>query len=195
MMNRRQILLGALLLGLSYFSQPQNAAAQSMDDKLWAEIRKGGVAILMRHALAPGTGDPANLKIGDCSTQRNLNDVGRAQARRIGAKLRANGVSQATVYSSQWCRCVETARLLGLGAVAELPAANSFFRDRSTGPRQTRELRDFIARSSTGKVLVIVTHQVNITALTNVFPASGEIIVVRPDAEGPLKILGRNRTR
>ena len=84
----------------------------------------GGHILMIRHALAPGTGDPANFQIGDCSTQRNLDDRGRDQARAIGDWLRSKGITSARIYSSQWCRCLETAKLLKLGPVAELPALN-----------------------------------------------------------------------
>jgi len=109
--------------------------------------------------------------------------------------LRARDIRPAAVYSSQWCRCLETARLLGAGTVIPLPAANSFFANRDTGPAQTKELRRFIAANTGQGVIVIVTHQVNITALTDVFPASGELIAVRADAAGRLRVVGRLPTR
>ncbi len=74
---------------------------------------------MVRHAIAPGNGDPPNFNIGDCSTQRNLDDSGRTQARRIGRWLRSNGIKSARIYSSQWCRCLETAKLIDLGSVQE----------------------------------------------------------------------------
>ena len=153
------------------------------DDALWDGLRSGRFVALMRHADAPGVGDPAGFRLGDCGTQRNLSDRGRRQAERIGALFRQMGVSQATVYSSQWCRCLDTAAGLGLGAVLPQPALNSFFDNGGSGKDQTAELRRLIRERQIGSALVLVTHQVNITALTGVYPASGEIVVLLPQGE------------
>ncbi|WP_373508649.1 histidine phosphatase family protein [Thiocapsa sp.] len=106
------------------------SAAQDLEVDLAARMQNGGAVLLLRHAFAPGTGDPEGFRLDDCATQRNLNDAGREQARSIGAWLRARGIEQARVYSSEWCRCTETAELLGLGPVTPLPALNSFFERR-----------------------------------------------------------------
>jgi hypothetical protein len=90
-------------------------------------LKSGGGVLMIRHANAPGSGDPANFKIDDCATQRNLDERGRAQARAIGEVLRHHGIAKVRLYSSQWCRCLETARLMNLGDVQPLPALNSFF--------------------------------------------------------------------
>ncbi len=91
------------------------------------ELAKPGRVLMLRHAQAPGVGDPPGFRLDDCATQRNLDDSGRRQARALGSRLANAGVATARVYSSQWCRCLETARLLQLGPVSELPALNSFF--------------------------------------------------------------------
>lgn len=161
------------------------------EEALWQALRQGDAVALMRHALAPGTGDPPNFTLDDCRTQRNLSAQGRAQARAIGERLREHGISQAEVYASQWCRCLETAELLGLGEVEALPALNSFFREPARGPAQTAAVLDFLAERDGGEAVVLVTHQVNITALTDVFPRSGEIVVARRDGDGGLTALGR----
>jgi broad specificity phosphatase PhoE len=166
------------------------ARADNAEQAVWEVLRAGGQVIVMRHALAPGTGDPWNFEIGDCATQRNLSEAGREQARAIGERLRRNGITAARVFSSQWCRCLETARLLDLGEVTPLPALNSFFRDRSTEREQTTATRAFIREQSGDGVVVLVTHQVNITALTGVYPASGEMIVLRPEGD-ELVLVGR----
>ena len=116
----------------------------------WAALQAGGVAILLRHAQTePGVGDPPGFRIGDCSTQRNLSDDGRRQARRIGEALAARRVRIDHVLSSQWCRCLETARLAFPGRPVEpWPALNSFFDDRSTEPRQTREAATRLSRTA-----------------------------------------------
>ncbi len=159
---------------------------------LWAALASGGHVALLRHALAPGTGDPAGFRLEDCATQRNLSPAGRGQARALGERFRKNGAANVAVFSSLWCRCLETARLLDLGEVTPLPALNSFFRDPSREAAQTAALRRLIRERGGGKSLVLVTHQVNITALTGVFPQSGEIVVVRPEGDG-LKVIGHIR--
>jgi len=149
-----------------------------------------GVVALMRHALAPGTGDPARFDADDCSTQRNLDARGRAQARRTGEALRAAGVTFDLVWSSQWCRARDTARLLEMGPVQERPPLNSFFAGRGDRAAQTARTLALIEALPPDTRLLIVTHQVNITALTGRAVASGEIIVTRRTADGP-KPVGR----
>jgi broad specificity phosphatase PhoE len=163
------------------------------DAALWAGLRSGGDIALMRHAEAPGTGDPAGFRLDDCATQRNLSGQGRRQAEGAGALFRSKGIASATVYSSQWCRCLDTASGLGLGLVAPQPALNSFFDDAGRDRQQTDALRQLIRQRPPGRPLVMVTHQVNITALTGVYPQSGEIIVVRPE-NGRLAVMGRIST-
>ena len=153
-------------------------------NEFWQKASEPNHFILMRHALAPGGGDPANFNVKDCSTQRNLNEVGRQQARKIGQAFKDNGIAAARVFTSQWCRCKETAELLALGEVEELPSLNSFFSDRDKGPAQLAELTsDLEAMGGNGPV-VLVTHQVVITGLTGVFPASGEMVLVRQTDNG-----------
>jgi len=166
------------------------AGTATAGDELAAKLAEPGHIAIMRHALAPGTGDPANFALGDCATQRNLSAAGRRQARRTGDFLRSVGINEARVLSSQWCRCVDTAALLDLGPVEPLPALNSFFRDRERGPAQTRELREKIAEMDLSKPVVMVTHQVNITRLTDVFVRSGEMVVLKRETGGEVKVLG-----
>ena len=150
------------------------------DEALWAALADGGHVALMRHARAPGTGDPDNFRLADCGTQRNLDETGRDQARRTGQAFRAHGVVVGRVLSSQWCRCLETAELLALGNVEPFAPLNSFFGDRARGPDQTEAVRALLADADPdGPSLVMVTHQVNITALTGIFPRSGESVVLR----------------
>jgi len=138
------------------------------------ELAKPGRVLMLRHANAPGTGDPAHFRLDDCATQRNLDDAGRAQAQRLGERLRQAGITQARVRSSQWCRCLETARLLGLGAPEPLPALNSFYT--RPGEREARlaALRAFLAGlSANGPPLVLVTHQMTISEFTGAGVPSG----------------------
>lgn len=161
------------------------------DENPWQALRSGAAVGLLRHALAPGVGDPANFRLEDCATQRNLSEAGRQQARAIGAAFRRNGITSARVLSSRWCRCLETARLLDLGPVEPFPPLESFFAERERADAQTAALREFLARPYAGPPRLLVTHQVNITALTNVVPRSGELIVVQPLADGGVRVIGR----
>ena len=179
--------LAALLAAA--FALPAPLAAQDSDDT-WAALQEPGTVAVMRHALAPGGGDPANFELGDCSTQRNLNDAGRDQARRIGQAFRDNGIEVDRVLTSQWCRCRDTAELLDLGPVEDFPALNSFFEDRSTRDQQTTAVRDFLSQAPEGEKLVLVPHQVNITALTDVFPSSGEVVVIEVADDGAVDVRG-----
>jgi phosphohistidine phosphatase SixA len=167
------------------------AAPVRADDALWAALADGGHVALMRHAQAPGTGDPANFRLEDCGTQRNLDQTGRDQARRTGQAFREHGVRIGRVLSSQWCRCLETAELLALGEVKPFPPLNSFFGDRAREPAQTEAVRALLAEADVdGPSLVMVTHQVNITALTGIFPRSGEIVVLRLGGKDIFETIG-----
>jgi phosphohistidine phosphatase SixA len=183
--RRREILIGtaSLLLGARAGAQPA---------ALWSDLQVGGVAILLRHAQTEaGIGDPPGFRIGDCATQRNLSDDGRRQAQRIGAALAAQAVRIDQVLSSQWCRCLETARLaFPKGTVEPYPALNSFFEDRATESRQTREVAARIAAIRAPANVVFVTHQVNIFAVAGVSVGSGEAVLVR-SAGGSVRTLGR----
>ena len=157
---------------------------------LWDVLRSGSHIALLRHAIAPGTGDPAELTIGDCSTQRNLSQQGRVQAMEIGTRFRINGIPAARVFSSQWCRCLDTAALLQLGPVRELPSLNSFFHRPESREPQLQGVREWIAMQEMGDVTVLVTHQVNITALTGVYPAFGELVIIHISENGDMQFVG-----
>lgn len=187
-MNRREVLLGTAAFVLA-----ARGGAQSVQSAaLWAELERGGVGILLRHAQTEaGVGDPPGFRIGDCSTQRNLSDDGRRQAQRIGAALAARAVRVDQVLSSQWCRCLETARLaFSNGRVEPYPPLNSFFDDRSTERQQTRDVAARIAAIRAPANVALVTHHVNILALTGVAVGSGEAVLVR-SAGGSVQTLGR----
>lgn len=157
----------------------------------WAALREGRAVIMMRHALAPGTGDPVRFELGDCSTQRNLNTEGREQARLWKPFLAEHGIDEARVYSSQWCRCMDTATEMNMGEVTDWPPLNSFFQNRSEGPRQTRETIEGVNDMGEGAPIILVSHQVNTTALTGVYPASNEgVIIALPLSDAP-EILAR----
>jgi phosphohistidine phosphatase SixA len=164
------------------------------DDAAWAALKKPSAIVLFRHALAPGGGDPPGFKAGDCSTQRNLSDEGKLQAQRIGQTLRDRGVKVQAVWHSVWCRTRDTAQLafpdMREPALKPEPAFNSFFSDRSTEPAQTAAARALLLNWRGSGALVVVTHQVNITQLTEIFPQSGEGIVIERSGK-QLRVIGR----
>jgi broad specificity phosphatase PhoE len=163
-------------------------------DKLWSALKSGNHLVLIRHALAPGFGDPDYFDVQDCKTQRNLNDEGRYQSQKIGDLFRLNGITKAAVYSSQWCRCLDTARLLDLGEVLELPSLNSFFEYFEREKFQTKKTMRWIQNAPLDAPIVLVSHQVNISALTGYSPASGEIIFLRRSSDGSISTIGSIRT-
>lgn len=176
-----------LFVSLSVNALVSKAGDQSEDDR---ELSSGaGKVLIVRHALAPGTGDPGNFKIDDCSTQRNLDARGREQAIEMGNWLRSQGVDRARVYSSQWCRCKDTAELLKLGPVKELPALNSFFQRWEDKDSNMQSLRSFLSGLPVDKTLtILVSHQVTISALTGVYPRSGTCVMLILDGEGGFDI-------
>jgi phosphohistidine phosphatase SixA len=161
------------------------------EDAAWAALREPGAVLIVRHAeTVPGVGDPPGFRLDDCATQRNLSVQGRAQAAAMGRKLAEQGIAVTRVESSRWCRTADTARLaFPRLEVVFLEALNSFFEDRSAATGQTRTLRDRIAEWKGPGVLVLVTHQVNISALTGRPTAVGEAVVLRP-AGGDVRVLG-----
>ncbi|THV22996.1 histidine phosphatase family protein [Peteryoungia ipomoeae] len=189
---------GLLASLLALCAQPIASRPALANADLWAAFSKGQAFILLRHALAPGTGDPPGFQLGDCSTQRNLSEAGRQQARRIGDLIRQNGrqngVEEAAVHSSQWCRCLDTATALRLGKVESQPLLNSFFGTPADGKRQTENLRAWLVDGAARKAqpaFILVTHQVNITALTGIVPLSGEIVFAAVSGDGTVSVLGR----
>ncbi len=181
------------LAGLVLLACASAGRAAEPADALWTALAQPGHVALMRHADAPGTGDPAGFKIGDCATQRNLGERGRNQARALGAEFRKRNIVVSQVLTSQWCRARETAELMALGQLVEEPAAlNSFFGRPGEREAATAALRRRLAAlPADAATVVMVTHQVNITALTGVFPRSGEIVVLRRAADGAMTTVGR----
>ncbi|MDO9251738.1 histidine phosphatase family protein [Hydrogenophaga sp.] len=186
--SRRQFTGTLLTLGAAS-SAPMLAAAQGSGD-FWALLRRGGCVVLMRHALTePGIGDPPGFRLDQCSTQRQLSETGREQARRVGAAFAREAVRLDEVRSSAWCRCTETAEI-AFGRHAVWPPINSFFND-ATGPARTREVLQSVRGLAAPKNLMLVTHQVNISALTGTFLAMGEVLITRPGAGDRLPVLAR----
>ena len=146
---------------------------------LWAEAKEGDKIILIRHALAPGGGDPPGFKIDDCKTQRNLDKVGIEQSKVIGKLFKKNKIPVDKVLSSQWCRCKDTAKY-AFNNYFEFPALNSTFQSSfaKNEPKQLKQLQTFVNNwDGDGGNLVLITHYSIITAITNAVPSSGEIII------------------
>jgi broad specificity phosphatase PhoE len=168
-----------------------NPAAAAVDPVPLTELAGPGRVLILRHAQAPGVGDSESFALRDCSTQRNLDSTGRAQAVELGKRIVRAGVARAKVYSSQWCRCLDTARLLDVGTVEELVALNSFFRRPQDRAGRLAALRAFLAKLPVdGLPVILVTHQVTITALTGHDAASGGGVVVALDGTRDPRVLG-----
>lgn len=166
------------------FTQSKFATAQS---DLASKLKDGNHVLLMRHADAPGYGDPQNYQISQCSTQRNLGDLGRKQAKNTGDWLSIQGIEQAKVYSSPWCRCIDTASLLNKGTVKKEAALGSFFDDMSQAKRQTDELVKLIAierKQNPTMPIIMVTHHVNIQSYMGMVVNSGDMVLVKVDPTG-----------
>ncbi|MGY5453497.1 histidine phosphatase family protein [Agarivorans sp. MS3-6] len=167
--------------------------AQANQTGFWDELKSSNHLVLLRHAIAPGNGDPTHFDVNDCSTQRNLSPEGQQQASAIGEQFRLHGIDRVRVFSSQWCRCLDTARLLKFGEVKELLALNSFYRQFQRQEQQTQTLKEWLAQQNLTLPTVLVTHQVNITALTGVYPQSGELILVKRREHGEVRVVARKR--
>ena len=161
---------------IGFFTVLFSVVSASADDKLTLVI--AGIeadVVFMRHALAPGFGDPANFALENCATQRNLDSVGRKQAMEIGAEIRRSATNFTEVLSSEWCRCKETSELLGLRLWAPFSGLNSFFQDFADKKVVLKKLEQKFRQLEQG-VTLMVTHQVVITSVTGQAVGSGEFI-------------------
>ncbi len=166
------------VLAISLVITPGLAADDSKD--AWAALVKGGLVALIRHGNAPPGygGDPPGFKIDDCKTQRNLDELGREQARALGEAFRNHGVRVDRILSSPWCRCLETARLMAVGPVetswALVPDKNP------SAPERLLELKEVVAAWRGPGTLVLVTHALTVRALLGFLPIQGETVVLKP---------------
>lgn len=170
-----------------------SAAAADNAMRAWEALRGDGHVALIRHASAPGTGDPKGYTLDDCKTQRNLSEQGRAEALALGERFRAQKVKIGMVISSQWCRCRQTAELMDIGPVEEAPTFNNAFMLHERRDELTSGARAVIAAWRGPGTLVVATHGSNILALLGFHPAQGEVIVVKPDAQADkkMRLIGR----
>jgi len=170
----------------------QGLAAAGHDEALRA-VRAGGAVVAFRHALAPGTFDPPGFSLGDCSTQRNLNDEGRQQARRIGQWFTAQNLKPARVRSSPWCRCIDTATLAFGQAEPWAALGSPRGSAEQTNEQNLAELRRALqaAAAQPQALQVWVTHMFVLSALTQQNSSSGEGLVLRPGQGNTVQVLGR----
>jgi phosphohistidine phosphatase SixA len=169
---------------------PAGASGAAPSPELLAVLRDGGCVLVLRHARTdPGVGDPPGFRLDACATQRNLSAEGRAQAERLGAVLRDAGVPIGPVRSSRWCRCLDTARL-AFGRVEPWPSLDSFFADRSDARTRTDAVRAWALGFRGPGNAVLVTHQVNASALLGGWIETGEAIVLRARGDA-LETVGR----
>lgn len=167
------------LFSASSLTQAQTPFARAMQD--------GQHVLLMRHADAPGYGDPQGYQLNQCSSQRNLGERGKKQAQAIGDWIAKQGIQQAKVYSSPWCRCFDTATLLNKGPVTKEAALGSFFDNMSQAQKQTQELMNLIQlerKQHPTTPIIMVTHHVNIESFTGKVLGSGDMILVKVDSSG-----------
>ncbi|MDO9092360.1 MAG: histidine phosphatase family protein [Rubrivivax sp.] len=189
MLLRRRRFLATPALALPW---TQGLAAAGHDEALRA-VRAGGAVVAFRHALAPGTFDPPGFKLGDCSTQRNLSDDGRHQARRIGQWFVAQGLQPARVRSSPWCRCIDTATLAFGQAEPWTALGSPRGSAEQTNEQNLGELRRALqaAAAQPQELQVWVTHMFVLSALTQQNSSSGEGLVLRPGQGNTVQVLGR----
>ncbi|MBI3157778.1 MAG: histidine phosphatase family protein, partial [Burkholderiales bacterium] len=166
--------------------------AAHADEALWAKLKAGGNVVLMRHASAEaGQGEPPGFRLGDCATQRNLGERGRAQAARIGQWFRERGLAPARVRSSPWCRCLDTARL----AFADAEARDLLGSPRGSPPEvnaaRLPALRAALAAVPAGRFEVWVTHMFVLADFVGESAASGEALVLRARAGGGVEVVAR----
>ena len=148
------------------------------NDKVIESLKEGGKLIFIRHALAPGNGDPENFKLQNCSTQRNLNEIGIQQSKKIGLILKKNEIKIDNIYSSEWCRCKDTAKY-AFDDFETFDALNSFYDTRfaANEDKQIKDFYEFIDSIDSKNNIVFVTHYVVIGAILNIGTSSGEIVV------------------
>ncbi len=180
-----------VLLLCSLMTQSAYANELEIWDKLQGTNPKGYV-LLLRHTIAPGVGDPENFKLNDCSTQRNLSQLGREDAKAVGDWLKRRDIKISRVESSRWCRAKETAQLLGIGRVRLNANLDSLFesQDPAKSIQTVRVKKQIVDWRNKSGLLVLVGHFVNIGAVTGVGVGSGEGVLVKADSKGKIVVVG-----
>ena len=166
--------------------------ARAAEGDPWALLQQGGQVVLMRHALTtPGAGDPPDMRLEDCTTQRNLSDEGRRHALAVGAALREHKVPVERVLTSPWCRCIETARLVFRTRGLVSRALDNLFGRHDNEARQVSALRALAGEWRGKGNLFLVSHGSTILAATGISPATSEMVIVTPREDGSFAMTGR----
>ena len=177
-----------IILLIGFFNKNTNAFS---NDKILDSLKEGKKLVFIRHAIAPGNGDPNNFDINDCSTQRNLDKNGITQSKKIGQFFKNNKIKIDKVLSSEWCRCKDTAKY-AFQNFETFDALNSFYDKRfaANEAKQVKDLKNYIKNWNDDKNLVLVTHFVVISSILNIGSSSGEIII----SDKNLNIIGSINT-
>ncbi len=170
-------------------------SAMANEEAIWDKLQgtnPKGYVLLLRHTIAPGVGDPENFKLNDCSTQRNLSQLGREDAKAVGDWLKRRDIKISRVESSRWCRAKETAQLLGIGRVRLNANLDSLFesQDPAKSIQTVRVKKQIVDWRNKSGLLVLVGHFVNIGAVTGVGVGSGEGVLVKADSKGKIVVVG-----
>ena len=174
--------LAPSVLAILLIIAPGLAADYSND--AWAALVKGGHVAVIRHGNAPPGygGDPPGFRFDDCTAQRNLDDIGREQARALGEKFRKHGVRVDRIVSSPVCRCLETGKLMAVGSVE---TSWALLPDRGPSPVRFLELKEMVSSWRGPGTLVLVTHALTIRPLTGFLPEQAETVVLQPTPGSP----------
>ena len=165
-------------------------SALRADESVWEALREPGTVVVLRHSYAPGGFDPPGARLDDCSTQRNLDDNGRAQARRVGEAFRANAISVGAVLSSPRCRCLDTARL-AFGKAEAWNVLQGALGDSALRQHLVEEIKQKIDAHREGPLLVLVTHGSVVSDLTGLTVRMGAFVVLRRAADGRHEVAGQ----
>ena len=161
------LLIGFLNFGNYAFSSEETIKA----------LKKGGKIIFIRHAIAPGNGDPDNINLKDCNTQRNLSKEGIKQSEKIGKFFRDNKIEIDKILSSEWCRCKDTVKEMKIGKWKTFSGLNSFFQGYSNKDEVLKKLNKKLSSTKNNELVLMVTHQVVILNITGIAPPSGGIVI------------------
>ena len=171
---KKILILIIILLPINSFSS----------EKIINSLKNGKKVVFIRHAIAPGNRDPDNFDISECSTQRNLNEKGRDQSKKIGEFFRSNKILFDKVLSSEWCRCKDTG-IIAFGDIETFSALNSFYDARfsKNKDKQIKQLKEYIKNWDGKKNLILITHYVVILEILGLGITSGEIIITNKNFE------------
>jgi phosphohistidine phosphatase SixA len=183
--------LPSFVLSIAAMAAVAAGGAQANDDDIWKLLKEGGQVVLMRHTQSEqGVGEPPNMRLDDCKTQRNLSEAGRKHAKAIGDAMRAHGVQFARVISSPLCRCLDSAKL-AFGRVDETQHAGNPRAGTEDQTKLVREMRALATDKRRGGNVIVISHARTIAAVTEIQTEPGEMVVVTPEGDGKFASHGR----